>query len=140
MAALTSGVRRATAYPGQGYISSLYAETADTLYEGAMLSFESDGNVKVSADANEDFAGICMEDTVVTSAGTRVPVLRNTRFWITMANADEDDLGDLLQAISDNDVEAHAANQTCVGRIVGVRGSGSSAEVLVDTLDRFDTR
>lgn len=135
MAALTEDKIRPSAYPGQGYRANLYSDTADVLYKGAIVAFNSgtDGAIVAAPDDDKVVAGIVMEQTTVTAAGTSVPVLCRSRVWFDfpMATA-ADDMGLLVICSNDNDLADYAASKVTLGRIVGVRGSGATAQVLVD--------
>ena len=135
MAALTANVERSAAYPGQGYVATLYATAADTIYKGAILAFAADGSVQVvdGDDNTVKVAGIAMEKFVADGANPEpVLVLCKSRVWfkVDSALAAIATVGDVLIATTDNDVAAADATKLQIGRCVGVNVDAN--EVLID--------
>ena len=130
--ALTYDIQRP--YSSDAHLVKLYSNTADTIYEGAILTYKSDGSVNVSGDNDEKYAGIADEQVVVPASGAYVRTAIGGLVTFPFAGADESDYGTLKISTDDDSVADYAANKTVVGRVVEVDEDNET--VTINTEDQ----
>ena len=130
--ALTYDVQRP--YSTDAHLVKLYSNTADTIYEGAILTYKADGTVKVSTTANEKYAGIADEQVVVPGTGARIRTAIGGLVTFPFSGADESDMGTLKVSDADDAVADYASGKTVVGRVVDINKDGGT--VTINTEDQ----
>ena len=131
--ALSRGVQRQFSYDID--IVTLYSKANTTIYEGTILTFDSDGSVVKSGDNNQKYAGIADETKEVGASLTPIRVKRHGKVWLPWTNPTQADVGTLKISKADDAIEDFAASKTVVGRVIDYSTRGKS-QVYVDTDDK----